>query len=70
MNSIKRAEKTMKVLPVNYCYLSNVRDVLRLTIVISISFNDVIAMIQHSLLVEQMVEQLTINAAEKTKTLK
>ncbi|PVY42833.1 hypothetical protein [Pontibacter virosus] len=68
MNNTKRAEKTMKVLPVNYCYLSSLKNALRENTGINISFNDVIAMIQHSFSVEQMVEQLTTKAVEKTIT--
>lgn len=70
MDNTKRAEKTMKVLPGNYSYLSDLKHALREQTGLSISFNDVFALMQHCFSVERMVDQLTMKAGENTKTKK
>ena len=70
MNSTKRVEKTMKFLPANYAYLSELKEELKEATGMSISFNDVLAMIQHKYPVSQMVKQLTTKAVEKSRKIK
>lgn len=70
MNNTKRVEKTMKFLPDNYAYLSELKEGLKEITGMSISYNDVVAMIQHKFPVSQMVEQLTTKAVEKISKLK
>ena len=70
MNNTKRVEKTMKFLPDNYVYLSELKEGLKEITGMSISYNDVMAMIQHKFPVSQMVEQLTKKAVEKSSKLK
>ena len=70
MNSTKRTEKTMKFLPANYAYLSELKEEMKEITGMNISYNDLMAMIQHKYPVSQMVEQLTTKAVEKISKLK
>ncbi|KAA3436725.1 hypothetical protein [Rufibacter hautae] len=65
MHINKRTEKTMKVSPENFAYLSDLKNSIRELTGLNASFNDVLAMVRHSFPTEQMVERLTIIAAEK-----
>lgn len=70
MNNTKRTEKSMKVLPASFTYLSDLKHALRKQTGISMSFNDVFALMRHRFPVERMVDQLTMKAGENTKNKK
>lgn len=60
----------MKFLPANYAYLNELKEELKDVTGINMSFNDVMAMIQHKYPVSLMVEQLTVKVVEKSEKLK